>query len=51
MMTKTVAVIGAGIVGVSTAIELRRAGHEVVLIDREGPASGTSHGNGGSPPR
>ncbi len=47
MMTKTVAVIGAGIVGVSTAIELRRAGHEVVLIDREGPASGTSHGNGG----
>ncbi|WP_353471514.1 FAD-dependent oxidoreductase [Salipiger sp. H15] len=46
-MTKTVAVIGAGIVGVSTALELLRAGHEVVLVDRGGPASGTSHGNGG----
>ncbi|MCA0997721.1 NAD(P)/FAD-dependent oxidoreductase [Alloyangia pacifica] len=46
-MKKTVAVIGAGIVGVSTAIALLRDGHEVMLIDREGPATGTSHGNGG----
>ncbi|MGF1526423.1 MAG: NAD(P)/FAD-dependent oxidoreductase [Candidatus Competibacterales bacterium] len=45
--TKTVAVIGAGIVGVSTAIWLQRDGHKVVLIDREGPAAGASHGNGG----
>jgi D-amino-acid dehydrogenase len=44
---KTVAVIGAGIVGVSTAIWLQREGHDVVLIDRKGPAEGTSHGNGG----
>jgi D-amino-acid dehydrogenase len=44
---KTVAVIGAGIVGVSTAIWLQRDGHDVVLIDRKGPAEGTSHGNGG----
>ena len=44
---KTVAVVGAGIVGVSTAIWLQRAGHEVILIDRAGPAEGTSHGNGG----
>ncbi|GGG73942.1 dehydrogenase [Salipiger pallidus] len=44
---KTVAVIGAGIVGVSTAIWLQRAGHDVILIDRDGPAAGTSHGNGG----
>jgi D-amino-acid dehydrogenase len=44
---KTVAVIGAGIVGVSTAIWLTRDGHDVVLIDRKGPAEGTSHGNGG----
>lgn len=43
----TVAVVGAGIVGVSAAIWLRRAGHEVVLIDREGPAAGASRGNGG----
>lgn len=44
---KKVAVIGAGIVGVSTAIWLQRAGHEVILIDRAGPAEGTSYGNGG----
>ena len=44
---KTVAVIGAGIVGVSTAIWLQRDGHDVMLIDRDGPAEGTSHGNGG----
>lgn len=42
-----VAVIGAGIVGVSTAIWLRRAGLEVTLIDRATPGSGTSHGNAG----
>lgn len=40
-------VVGAGIVGVSTALWLRRGGHEVTLIDREGPAAGTSHGNAG----
>jgi D-amino-acid dehydrogenase len=46
-MTRHVAVIGAGIVGVSTAIWLRRAGVEVTLIDRAAPGSGTSHGNAG----
>lgn len=40
-------VIGAGIVGVSTAIWLQRAGFEVTLLDRDGPASGTSFGNAG----
>lgn len=44
---KTVAVIGAGIVGVSTAIWLQRDGHKVILIDKAGPAAGTSYGNGG----
>ncbi|MEM9970220.1 MAG: FAD-binding oxidoreductase [Pseudomonadota bacterium] len=44
---KTVAVIGAGIVGVSTAIWLQRDGHDVVLIDRQGPGAGASFGNGG----
>ena len=43
----TVAIVGAGIVGVSTAIWLQRDGHEVILIDRKGPGEGTSHGNGG----
>ena len=44
---KRVAIIGAGIVGVSTAIWLQRAGHEVTLIDPAGPAGGTSFGNAG----
>lgn len=44
---KRVAIIGAGIVGVSAAIWLQRDGHEVVLIDKAGPAEGTSYGNGG----
>lgn len=42
-----VLVAGAGIVGISTAIWLQRAGHDVTVVDREGPASGTSHGNAG----
>lgn len=42
-----VAVIGAGIVGVSTAIWLQRDGHDVVLIDKAEPGEGTSYGNGG----
>ena len=46
-MPMTVTVIGAGIVGVSTAIWLQRDGHKVILIDREGPAAGASFGNGG----
>jgi len=46
-MTKSVVVIGAGIVGVSTALWLQREGHKVTLVDREGPAAGTSYGNGG----
>jgi len=40
-------VVGAGIVGVSCAIWLQRNGHEVTIVDRAGPASGTSHGNAG----
>jgi D-amino-acid dehydrogenase len=44
---ETVAVIGAGIVGVSTAIWLQRDGHDVVLVDRAGPGEATSHGNAG----
>ncbi|MEM8978043.1 MAG: FAD-binding oxidoreductase [Pseudomonadota bacterium] len=42
-----VVVAGAGIVGVSTAIWLQRAGHSVTLVDREGFAAGTSYGNAG----
>lgn len=41
-------VLGAGIIGVSTAWWLSQAGHEVVVIDRAtGPAQETSFANGG----
>ncbi|MEJ6390176.1 NAD(P)/FAD-dependent oxidoreductase [Gymnodinialimonas ulvae] len=40
-------VIGAGIVGVSTAIWLRRSGVPVTLVDRGAPGQGTSYGNAG----
>jgi len=40
-------VIGAGIVGVSAAIWLRRAGVEVTLVDRGAPGQGASYGNAG----
>ena len=42
-----VIVAGAGINGVSSAVWLQRAGHDVILVDRAGPASGTSYGNAG----
>ena len=40
-------VIGAGINGVSAAIWLRRAGHDVTLLDKDGPGAGASFGNAG----
>ena len=43
-----VAVIGAGICGVCCATFLRRAGHEVTLVDRQPPGEGCSFGNAGS---
>ncbi len=42
-----IAVIGAGIVGLASAHALADDGHDVVVIDREGPAAGTSRGNAG----
>jgi D-amino-acid dehydrogenase len=42
-----VAVVGAGIVGVSCALHLRRAGHEVTLLDPRPPGTTTSFGNAG----
>lgn len=47
-MHHRVIVVGAGIVGVSCAAYLRRDGHEVILVDREGPAAGASRGNAGA---
>ena len=42
-----IVVVGAGIVGVATAINLLRAGRRVVLLDRQAPGEGTSCGSGG----
>ncbi|MGY6409535.1 MAG: NAD(P)/FAD-dependent oxidoreductase [Alkalilacustris sp.] len=47
MAPRHVVVVGAGIVGVASAIWLRRAGIGVTLVDRAGPGRGTSHGNAG----
>ena len=47
MATRTVAVIGAGIIGTVAACFLRREGHEVTLYDRDAPGSGASFGNSG----
>ncbi|MCP4472085.1 MAG: FAD-binding oxidoreductase [Gammaproteobacteria bacterium] len=46
-MTQPVAVLGAGIVGISCALELQRRGFQVKLLDRRGPAQETSLGNAG----
>jgi D-amino-acid dehydrogenase len=45
-VTDTV-VVGAGIVGVATALNLLRAGQSVTLIDRLAPGEETSSGTGG----
>ena len=43
-----VVVIGGGVVGVTTALELNGAGHEVTVVDsRPGPGQGTSYANAG----
>ena len=46
-MSIEVCVIGAGIVGVTTALELRSRGYEVLLVDRLAPGMETSFGNAG----
>lgn len=40
-------IIGAGIIGVSTAAFLQRNGYQVTIIDRVGPGEGCSFGNAG----
>jgi D-amino-acid dehydrogenase len=43
-----IAIVGAGIVGICCASYLRRDGHEVTVIERDGPGEGTSKGNAGA---
>lgn len=46
-MPSSAIVLGAGMVGVSVALHLRRRGYGVVLVDRQAPGEGASFGNGG----
>lgn len=46
-MNNSIAIVGAGAVGISSAIHLQQRGWQVTLIDRKAPASETSWGNAG----
>ena len=48
MNQSPVTVVGAGVVGLSTALALQARGLPVRVIDREGPAAGASAGNAGA---
>ncbi|WP_050604405.1 FAD-binding oxidoreductase [Ruegeria sp. 6PALISEP08] len=43
-----IVVIGAGIVGISAALELQNRGKQVLVLDREGTGAGASKGNAGA---
>ncbi|WP_120499597.1 FAD-binding oxidoreductase [Roseovarius sp. EL26] len=47
-MGQDIIVIGAGVVGISVALELARQGHNVRVLDREGVAAQASQGNAGA---
>ena len=44
---KPVGIIGAGIVGIASALHLLRMGRKVIVFDKTGPGAGASTGNGG----
>jgi len=46
-MSRSITVLGAGSVGVGTAIHLLQRGWQVTLVDKSEPASQTSFGNAG----
>lgn len=46
-MTQEILVLGAGMVGTCTALELQLRGHSVTLLDRRPPGQETSYGNAG----
>jgi len=47
IMSEAITVLGAGSVGVSTAIHLQQRGWKVTLVDRATPGRETSYGNAG----
>ena len=46
-MKRSAIVIGGGIVGVCSALELQKTGNRVILIDPKKPGRETSYGNAG----
>lgn len=46
-MKRSVIVLGAGMVGVGSALHLQARGHDVLLLDRKTPGRETSYGNAG----
>ena len=42
-----IVVLGAGMIGVTSALALQAGGHDVTLIDRREPGRETSYGNAG----
>ncbi|MGB1203452.1 MAG: FAD-dependent oxidoreductase, partial [Alloalcanivorax venustensis] len=46
-MARDILVLGAGMVGVSTAWHLLQRGHRVTLVDHNAPGRETSFGNAG----
>lgn len=47
MAGKSAVVLGAGMVGVCTALHLQKSGYQVTLVDRKLPGMETSYGNAG----
>lgn len=45
MSAEHIVVVGAGVIGVTIAYELRRRGRSVILVDRDEPGLGASYGN------
>jgi len=47
-MTNLTIVVGAGVIGVASALALQQSGHQVVLVDKVEPCNGASFGNAGA---
>ncbi|MDX1738115.1 MAG: FAD-dependent oxidoreductase, partial [Alphaproteobacteria bacterium] len=47
MKSQNITIIGAGFIGLASALNLQKDGHKVTLIDRVGPGNGASSGNAG----